>query len=180
MAEKLKGNHEQQPHHSHEQHHSNANKTPEKAHHEHKEKISQIRETAAEQALTSEQASADNEQASHTPRQAFVNSELKDLAYARTLKRVRQNFNRPTRAFSKVIHQPVVDAVSEGVAKTVGRPSGILGGGLLALVGTTVYYYITKHYGYDYNFFVFLALLASGFVAAWCIEFLLRAMRGSR
>lgn len=179
MSERLRSSHEHQ-HHSPEKHHETSEKAHEKAHHKHKENLAQIRETAAEQAMTAEQVTARTEHTAHAPREAFVNKELKDLAYTRTLKRIRQNMSKPAQAFSKVVHQPVVDAVSEGLAKTVGRPSGILGGGILALAGTSAYYYITKHYGYDYNFMIFLILLAGGFVAGWLVEFLVRAMRGSR
>ncbi len=180
MSERAPNSHEHQPH-NHESHHHKAGKAPESAHnHEHKDKLDQIRETAAKHAVAAEKVAARTEQASHTPHEAFVNNELKDLAYARSLKRIRQSLSKPAQAFSKIVHQPIIDAVSETTAKTVGRASGILGGGVIALIGTTAYYYITKHYGYDYNFFIFLVLLTGGFVAGWLVEFLFRAMRGSK
>jgi uncharacterized membrane protein YraQ (UPF0718 family) len=55
-------------------------------------------------------------------------------------------------------------------AKSVGRPSGIIGGGLMALIGTSIYYYLSRHYGYSYNSFVFLLLMLVGFVLGWSIE----------
>jgi hypothetical protein len=180
MAEKLSHTPE---HHKHtpEQHHSAPEQhhhTPER--HHHRENIAEIRHNAEHHAKSAHESQPQDESNDHAPKEHFVNFEIKNLAYNRTMTRVRKQLSPVGRMFSKVIHQPVVDAVSEGVGKTVGRPSGILGGGLVALAGTTTYYYIAKHYGYDYNFGVFLLLLAAGFVAGWVGEYLLRTMHGSK
>jgi len=92
------------------------------------------------------------------------------MAYKRTLNRVRQQMSAPDRLVSRIIHQSTVSTVSEAASKTIGRSSGLLGGGFLSLVGTSVYYYITKHYGYEYNYLIFLLLLAGGFIAGWMVE----------
>jgi len=170
----------EQNHHTPEQHHHTPEAHKHTAEHanQHKDKIQDIRAQAVHEARRSQDVMP-HEVADHKPTDAFVNGELKELAYARTLNRIRKGLRPASRTFSKVVHQPVVEAVSETTARTVGRPSGILGGGLLALAGTTAYYYITKHYGYDYSFFVFLGLLAIGFIAGWLMEFVFRAMHGS-
>jgi hypothetical protein len=71
---------------------------------------------------------------------------------------------------SRVVHQPVVRAVSEAAGKTVSRPSGMLGGGLVAFIGSLGYLYLTKHIGFEYNFTVFLVLFAGGFVLGVVLE----------
>jgi hypothetical protein len=103
--------------------------------------------------------------------------ELKEMAYQRLLTRARRHMSPYSRVMSRVIHQPVVDSISEVTAKTVGRPSGILGGGLVALAGTSAYYYIAKHYGYNYNSFVFLLLLVIGFMLGWTIELVYKSFK---
>lgn len=136
--------------------------------------IERIRKNAEKAAIESDKTRAEARQQDevHTPKDSFVNKELKDMAYARTMNRVRQQLSPVGRKFSKLVHQPVVNTVSEGVAKTVGRTSGLFAGGLVALVGTSAYYWISKHYGYDYNFLIYLILLAGGFVVGWLIEML--------
>ena len=182
MAEKLSRHHEQEHHQNHEHQRIGAENETNNTHlHEHKEKLHQIRETAGREALSSNEVVGEHDDtARHNPRDAFVNNELKNLAYQRTMNRVRQNLSAPSRAFSRLIHQPLVDALSESLAKTIGRPSGILGGGILALIGTTTYYYITKHYGYDYNYFVFLGLLVGGFVLGGLAELVWRTLRRTK
>ena len=133
-----------------------------------------IRERIQEKAQSTEQVKTlEESNRSHPPTdQPFANKELKEMAYKRTLNRVRQQMNVPDRLVSRIIHRPTINAISEATAKTIGRPSGLLGGGFLSLVGTSAYYYVTKHYGYEYNYLVFLLLLAGGFIAGWLIEML--------
>lgn len=140
----------------------------------HAEDLEAIRKRVQEEAQSAKQVeSSEESDREHSPtNQLFVNKELKDMAYKRTLNRVRQQMSAPDRLVSRIIHQPAVNAFSETAAKTIGRPSGLLGGGFLSLVGTSVYYYIAKHYGYDYNYLIFLLLIASGFIAGWLVEVL--------
>lgn len=109
----------------------------------------------------------------------FVDRQLKSITLRRELQAIRRKLPAPQRALSRVIHQPVVRAVSEGAAKTVSRPSGLLGGGLLAFLGSTGYYYLTSHYGFTYNYFVMLALFAGGFVLGVVLELLVFAFTSS-
>lgn len=182
MAETIRNheNHEQQPaspesaHETHEKAHQRHEASPE---HKLKQNIENIREKAEKAAIESDKTLAEAQpDESHAPKDSFVNKELKDMAYARTMNRVRQRLSPVSRGFSRLVHQPVVNSLSEGMAKTVARPSGLFGGGLVALIGTSIYYYISKHYGYDYNFFVFILLLAVGFIGGWSIEVLWRIL----
>lgn len=106
----------------------------------------------------------------HEPSSSYVNKELRAMALQRTMIRVRKQLNPADKLMSKVIHIPVVEKISETASKTVARPSGLLGGGLLAVVGTTVYYYLSRRFGYEYNFSAFLVLVSFGFLAGLAIE----------
>lgn len=107
-----------------------------------------------------------------SPQKPIINRELQNMALDRQLIRIRRHLSPYGRAVSRIIHQPVIDTVSETSGKTIARPSGILGGGMVAFLGTLAYYYVTRHYGYSYNAFIFLLLLFFGFVAGWAIEML--------
>ncbi|MBA3757904.1 hypothetical protein H0X09_03530 [Candidatus Saccharibacteria bacterium] len=145
--------------------------------HENKHKIESIREAANKEAEKSEHIIIDDdEKQPQLSDQAYVSKELKTMAYNRLLGRAQKNLNPFQKPISKFMHQPVVEKASEITATTIGRPSGILGGGIMALVGSTVYYYLTKHYGYNYNFSVFILLLAAGFGTGWIIELLLKRL----
>ena len=100
----------------------------------------------------------------------YVSPELKDLAYGRLLRRARKQFNFAERQLSRLIHQPVVETISELGGKTVARPSALLGSGLAGLFGGGIYYLIVKTYGYEYRFSLFLYLLGAGLVAGLVVE----------
>lgn len=106
--------------------------------------------------------------------------ELKDDAYASMLRQTRARLNGPERSLSKMIHQPAVESVSAFTAKTVARPAGILGGGITALVGSGFVLYMSKHYGFEYNFTVFIGLLLAGFIAGVLIELFIRLLIGRK
>ena len=106
-----------------------------------------------------------------------VNKELKDLAYNRILTRTRKDLSLPNRLLSKFTHQPVIDKLSQIGEKTFARPSGVLGGSLTALLGTSTLLYTAKHYGFRYNFFFIVLLFAAGFVLGLLIEMLSAGLR---
>jgi hypothetical protein len=141
-----------------------------------REEIEEIRVEANHEAKSAEQMlhEANQDTKDQDNEQPLITFELKEIAYQRLLTRARRHLPTYSRAMSKIIHQPAVDAVSEAVGKTVGRPSGIIGGGLMALIGTSIYYYLARHYGYSYNSFVFLLLMLVGFVLGWSIEVTLK------
>lgn len=144
----------------------------ESARHEYAEKLGEIRKE------TEELAKSSHEAVRHTPEAPadnpeipeFINKDLKNQAYARTLKRAQRQLPAPARAFSKVIHQPVVETISDLSASTIARPSGILAGGITAFLGSTLFLWLARHYGYEYNFLLFALLFAGGFFIGLLVE----------
>lgn len=110
------------------------------------------------------------ENAAATPAPTHVNRELKNITLGRELKHIRSKLNAPDKLLSKVIHAPAVRAVSETSGKTLARPSGLFGGGLVALLGTTSYLFYARHIGLQYNYFAFFVFFAGGFVIGLALE----------
>ena len=135
--------------------------------------VSELHRHAAEKAVSAKEISI-GEQHEQTRQDSphIAQKELKDDAYRRTLRSVRRRLNPADRALSKIVHQPVIDAVSNFAGKTVARPSAILGGGLFALAGSSLLLYMSKHYGFEYNFSIFLALFLGGFAVGLIAELL--------
>ncbi|MDQ3065337.1 MAG: hypothetical protein M3Q36_03660 [bacterium] len=110
-------------------------------------------------------------------RPTFINRELKQMSYSRTMNRVRQRLPIVVRPFSKFVHQPIVETVSESIGKTVARPSGILSGGIFAFIGSSVFLWISRHYGYEYNFLLLIILFAGGFLVGLLVELILQLIK---
>jgi len=142
-------------------------------HHDPRKALEHARAEAAKHALPAEKSRPAQPKQNHHA-QVYVDKKIMKMTYRRTMKRIRKQLSPAGRAGSAIIHQPVVEAVSDAAGKTVARPSGLLGGGLVAFTGTAAYYFLAKHYQYAYNNTVFLILLLGGFALGWILEALWR------
>lgn len=188
MAEKAPARHEhhesQEAKHNKAKEHEKLRETieaGEKAKHEAKDSIEHIRSSIDKEA--DEAAAVKNKQETESKNDDapfIVDRNLKSKAYKKELHRIQSRLPKSQRSFSKVIHSRTVEAVSEVGGKTVARPSGLLGGGLVAFGGTLALVIISRHYGFTYNFFVFLALLVGGFFVGLIVEMIIRAVSKAR
>jgi hypothetical protein len=99
-----------------------------------------------------------------------VSNDLKKTSLRRELKQVRRHLPKVDQIGSKIIHQPAVRVISETSAKTITRPSGLLGGGIAAFIGSGIYYYFTMHIGIKYNYLMFALFFVGGFMVGLVIE----------
>lgn len=141
------------------------------------EELEKIREKIERQApLKHERSHSEKENSSHG-HPVIINKQLKDMAFSRSMTRTRKKLSRSSRAFSKVIHNSAVDKSSEFVGKTIARPSGMLTGAFLAFIGTSALLWITRHYGYTYNYLVVIILFAIGMLLGLGLEGLYKVLR---
>lgn len=99
-----------------------------------------------------------------------INEQLQKITLHRELNNIRKKLSTSDKTLSKVVHAPVIRTFSEAGAKTIARPSGIIGGSITAFVGTTAYLLLAKWVGFSYNYFVFIALFILGFGLGLTIE----------
>lgn len=137
--------------------------------------IEKLRETVEHEAKTKEKAETHVQRHETTP--SRIDKSVKKQAYQKTIKDVQHKLPRGQRAFSKFIHQPTVEKISEVGSKTVARPSALLSSGFFALIGTTLLVWMSRHYGFAYNYFMFVVFLIGGFILGLILEFLWRGLR---
>jgi hypothetical protein len=114
---------------------------------------------------------------------AFTPPPSKDLrkeTLKKELTHVRKNLSKPDRLGSKVIHQPLIRSISEASSKTLTRPSGLLGGGLVAFIGSGLYYYLSKHMGFTYNYLLFVLFFVAGFIVGLILELGLYSIKSKK
>jgi len=140
------------------------------------DKLAEIQKSIEQHALSGSELSPDQSEQT-TPSQNMVNRELKKLTFQRTLTRVRKQLKPSERLLSKTIHQPAIDKISELTGQTIARPSGLLGGGLFALLGSTFIFGLARHYGFEYNFLAFFILFLLGYLAGLLVELALKLFR---
>ncbi|HET9174501.1 MAG TPA: hypothetical protein VFN56_04460 [Candidatus Saccharimonadales bacterium] len=142
-------------------------------HEQPKQNIEAIRQNAEQEALQTEAVVLPNEENDTNNAPPLITSETKQAVLNSTLKHVQRRLPTTERVFSRFAHQSAVKAVSEVGSKTVSRPSGLLGGGVCAFLGSASYLYLAKHIGFHYNYLLFLMFFGGGFVLGIIIELLL-------
>ncbi|MCL2280954.1 hypothetical protein FWC31_03690 [Candidatus Saccharibacteria bacterium] len=110
-----------------------------------------------------------------TPKQSIkkATQAQKKIEYKKTLKSIQREMNPVERTFSKIIHNPVVEATSEVAGKTIARPAALLAGSLSALILTTIIYVTAKYYGYVLSGFEWIAT----FIVGWSIGLIIDWIR---
>lgn len=157
-------------------------KTPETAHaHEIKdgtEKLEEISKKIEKEAKSSKELDISNE-TSHQKPSYHHNGPYHEHSGSQAIKRVQKHLKPAERRFSKVIHNPKVEIVSDITGSTIARPSGLLYGGLFSLLSSLALYLLSRHYGYEYSYFVGILFFVGGFVFGLLIESLLRIFKKS-
>ncbi|PID32527.1 hypothetical protein CR970_00130 [Candidatus Saccharibacteria bacterium] len=114
------------------------------------------------------------------PHSFAMHQELKAGSLATSMRNIQRKLPPASRAFSRFIHDKRVDTVSTIAGNTVARPSGMLGGSLCALLGSLLLAYLTRHYGFPYNYTMFLLFFVGGFLVGLILEPLIIALHRRR
>lgn len=132
--------------------------------------LEQVTEARAEVAKAAKEVVIPEPEAE--PKATHINrSTQKKTAYAQTMRRITQSLPRPAaRVFSKLIHQPVIERVSEISGKTIFRPSLTLGMSLGALLGGSTFYVMAERYGFSLSGSEFMVSALLGGVAGLVFE----------
>ena len=102
----------------------------------------------------------------------YVDRLVQAITLKTELNNIRQRLPFGQKLFSKAIHQPVVRTASELSAKSIARPSGLLGGGLCAFLGSLAYLLFAQYIGLSYNYLLAILFFVFGFIIGICIEFM--------
>lgn len=138
--------------------------------------IESLSKSVEQQAISGKELNVGDKTTESSPQTFGSTKHLKADAYKRSLKNIRSNLSMPNKVMSKVIHQPVIDSVSNAAAETVARPSVLLGGGIGAFVGSAVLLYLSKHNGFTYNYTIIFVLFIGGFFVGALAELLIKAL----
>lgn len=148
----------------------------EKAEHGPQDNLETIKKSIESAAVSGKEYTKTEKEAPQ-PTNYGINKELKATAYRKVIKKTQSQLSAPERTFSRTIHNPTIDRVSEVAAKTVARPSGLLFGGIGAFIGTLFVFYISKRAGFTYNYLLFVLLFIGCYVAGVVLEGLLKLVR---
>lgn len=101
-------------------------------------------------------------------------------AFSNMMDGARSHMSPSSRAFSKVIHNPVVEKTSEVVGNTIARPNAILSGSIGAFVLVLGVFLIARHYGYPLSGAETIVAFAAGWLIGMIYDFLRTMITGGR
>ena len=133
------------------------------------------RETAEKEAISGkEQSPAGSEKKSA---KEPVHRSHKQMTYRATMRRVEGKLPGYQRRFSKVINNDTVDKVSNITSKTVARPSGLLGGGVVAFLALLIVTIYASRYGWEVSGSEFIIFVVVGWAIGLVAEAIYKLIR---
>ncbi len=92
------------------------------------------------------------------------------VAFKKEIKRVQSQLPPASRALSKVVHNRAVESISEVLEETVLRPSVLIGGATVGLVGGTIFYIYARLAGFTLSGSEFLISMLAGALIGIVLE----------
>lgn len=96
----------------------------------------------------------------------------REASFQKTMQEVRTEMSAPSRTFSKIIHNKVVEKVSETAGNTIARPNAVLSGALFAFILTLGLYLVAKNLGYRLSGFETIGAFILGWILGLTLDFL--------
>lgn len=121
---------------------------------------------ALETAVSIESTGAEKEK-SHAPteRRGSISKKQREKSYKQTMNQIQDELPISSRAFSRVIHNSIVEKTSDAIGNTVARPNALFAGAFVAFILTLLTYTIAKTIGYSLSGFETIA----AFIIGWLI-----------
>jgi hypothetical protein len=110
----------------------------------------------------------------------FMSGISRRMNFDHTMRSLQLKMQPTSRMFSEIIHNPVIERVSEGLGKTVLRPSVSLGATTTALIVVGVLYFTARHYGFALRGSELLITLIVGGIIGLILEALIKLLRRAR
>ena len=143
---------------------------------ERKEATREAHKKAEKEAISGkEHVSSSEKKQQHQP----IHRNHKKQTYKATMQRVEAKLPAYQRIFSQVINNNTVDAISHVAARTVARPSALLGGGVVAFLALIAITYYANSIGFEVSTGSFVVFVFVGWGLGLTIEALIKLLRRS-
>lgn len=148
--------------------------------HQEKQKVmhAEARRVVHETALTKEQFGKDEE--IDIPHHHYITRHMRDHAFINIMQEIQQNLPKKQIIFSKFIHASAVEVTSDVLAKTIARPSGVIGGSGLAIALGLAVILLAHNIGFEVPNSLLPILFCIGFVLGILGELLVKTFRRRR
>jgi hypothetical protein len=136
---------------------------------------------ALETAVSVESKSVEKDSTkSHTSRHSQLNKKQREKSFKQTMEQVQKELPTGKRAFSKVIHNNIVEKTSDVIASTVARPNALFAGAFVAFILTILTYTVAKTIGYSLSGFETIAAFIVGWLIGITYDYLRALVTGKK
>jgi hypothetical protein len=111
---------------------------------------------------------------------SHITAEDREASFEETMDHVRKELPRSTRGFSRFIHSPAIEAISEFLGKTIFRPDAVLAGGITAFVVVLGLYFYAKYAGFSLRGSETIIAFAVGWLLGILFDFFRAMFTGKR
>ena len=94
------------------------------------------------------------------------------VSFDNQMRAVRDELNIGGKIASKVIHNPLIETVSDFASSTFARPNALLSGSIMAFITVTALYFLAKHYGFQLSGFETIAAFIFGWLLGTLYDYL--------
>ena len=140
---------------------------PEASRRDREETVAALHEKAALEA-NDESASEQPEKPLGKRRSHLLSKHDREQSFKKQMDAVQNELSPAEKTFSKFIHHPAVETVSDWSAASVARPNALLGASIAAFIAVTVVYIVAKYIGFRLSGFEIIA----AFIGGWLIGML--------
>ncbi|MFS8120615.1 MAG: hypothetical protein ACMG55_19325 [Microcoleus sp.] len=114
------------------------------------------------------------------PKRKQITKTEKAVSYKQTMQHVQSELSQTERAFSKVIHNPIVERTSDLIGSTVARPNAILSGSITAFILVLALYITARTMGFTLSGFETIGAFIIGWIIGILFDFLRTMITGKR
>ncbi len=144
------------------------------------DQIEQIRQSIEGKAISGNETVVGEDETKHDTYSLAAHQELKTSSYKRSLQHIQSRLHGPEKVFSKLVHKPVMEQLSNVGAQTVARPAGVMMAGVVTLLGSAVCLYLARRTGFSYNLSLFVVFFVSGYLLGLFGELIVRLVKRRR
>ncbi len=113
-------------------------------------------------------------------KRGVISKRERRASYETTMTEVRTQMSAPSRAFSSIIHQPVVEKISDVVGGTIARPNAVLSGSVTAFLLTMAIYLVARFNGYGLSGTETIAAFTIGWLIGIAFDYLRLIITGKK
>lgn len=101
-------------------------------------------------------------------------------AFEHIMSDARSHMSPSAKAFSKVIHHPTIEKISDVTGRTIARPNAILTGSIFAFTLVLIFFLVARYYGYPLSGTETIVAFAIGWLLGIVYDFLRAMITGGR